>query len=253
MRRLLGLAAAAGLMFGATLPTARAETVTFSGIAADTTGTGFGNVKSLMDSQSTPSEFGSVIWDGTQDVLNDEAGGSAAGPPKSQTWRVGDLGFAATSTLGLVFNVNESGNPKNLVLDDFVVYFFKPDGSLLFSAPFDASAAATAFPAFADGSKIRLPNVESGTGTAGWLFNINLSGTDANDFFGNPDNRIGMRIPKATPITESDNGPDNWYVAELTGEPPPPLALPAPSVLAGLLSMGALGLVAVARRRRKPK
>jgi hypothetical protein len=194
-----------------------AATIGFFGPSADQ-GTGFGAVLNVLSLQGNPNESGSVLWNGTQDVLTGDAAN------QSRTRTVSELtaaGITATSTLGVVLNLNEPGANSDVTLQGFTVRFFSPTGATLF----DAVRVET---------QVLMP-VNQGTGGAGHLFNVLLTPAESAAFFANPANRIGIEVSSATPILNSQGGPDNFYL------------VPAPG--ASILALAACGVLGRRRKR----
>lgn len=197
--------------------TTHAAVITFAGPAPQS-GTGFGNVLNVLTLQNPESESGSVLWNGTTDVLTGNA------TPTSQTRTAAQLaaaGITSTSTLGVVFNLNETGSNPSLTVQGFTVRFLSPTGATLFDAVATGSQTLTA--------------LNPGTGGSGFLWNITLTPTEQATFFSNPANRIGIIVSPNSPITGTDGGPDNFYL------------IPSPGAATVLAMAAALG----ARRRRR--
>lgn len=184
-------------------------TITYSG-PINQPGTGFGNVLNVLTLQNTPSELGSVLWNGTTNVLTGNAMNQSTTRTAAQ---INAAGISASSQLGLVFNINETGGAADVTLQGFTVRFLSPTGATLFDAVQTGSQVLTA--------------VNQGTGGAGHLFNISLSGAESAQFFGNANNRIGLIV--GTAILNTDDGPENFFL------------VPAPGT-AGLLMVAAVSL-----------
>jgi len=222
--------AAASLLGG----TARAGSVTFSGATQDLNGTGFGTVLSVLSLQNNGTEWGAQgVKNGSIDSIsldNKGLGGNASNSNGSNTQTVSNLFaidpnfIAHGDTIGLIFNVNQEGAQGSLTLNlhNFYVDFYKSDNSLLFSLKFDDADASNA-----DTSALA-PISHNGTGTAGQLFNVNMTATEYYAFFGtvatpNLNNFIGMHVRSADAIQDSNDGQDNWFIIAQQGPgfPPP--------------------------------
>jgi len=188
---------------------AQAAYITFHDEFVEDNGTGFGNVLntlSLHQQGSATTEAGSVLWDGTDDVLSGDA------TPQSQTVTVAQLtseGFNA-SNLIVILNLNQTGSYPWLDLHSFTVRFYTSgDGSSYFDALYDISNV------WNTGSTLALTPEGNGLGTgqAGHVFRITFEGTEGDDFFANDNHRIGVLVD--TPIdNQANSGPDNFYIGD---------------------------------------
>jgi hypothetical protein len=193
-------------------------------------GSGIGNVATILVLQNTPSEAGSVTWNGSADVVVPDA------KSQSRTWSVTDLATsskldspitAADDQFGVVFNIDDTNNNTDVYLNSLTISFLKPDGTALFS-----SITYTGPPnAFDEDSQ--------GTGSSGFLFRVTLTPGEITAFFGNPGNRLGA----SASVNLTDNGQDTFYLVDLSGNPPigPPIPEPSTLILCGL-GLAALGL-----------
>ncbi len=180
----------------------QAAYITFQDEFVEENGTGFGNVLNTLTLQqqgSATTEAGSVLWDGTNDVLSGDA------KPQSQTVTVAQLtaeDFNA-SNLIIILNLNQTGSDPWLDLHSFTVRFYTSvDGSSYFDAPYTGSTLALT----PEGNGL-------GTGQAGHVFRITFEGTQGDVFFGNDDHRIGVLVD--TPIdNQANSGPDNFYIGD---------------------------------------
>ena len=197
---------------------ARAAVITFD--SCELTGQGFGNAPPILTVQpqgSATTECGAVWWNGSDDMISDDAS-----PGKCQTITAGSvLNQGITrDNLGLLFNINEplSDADMNLNVFKFSVDFYWPSGDSILSAEFDAGSGG-----------LTLYNFDIGQGKAGWLFRIELRQDEFDSVFGDVDNRIGMTIPSANPITDVADGAEDFRM----------YALPEPATVA-LLGLGLL-------------
>ena len=178
-------------------------------------GVGFGNILQTLVLQATPSEWGSVSWDGANDVLG-VAGDDTHN--MSQTQTVADMkakGMNAGNLL-MVFNLNQTGPPTSstpLDLHEFTVNFYASDGTLLFAAPYVEGVPGPG-PGANTASSLGLTVNGQGQGSAGYIFPVTFAGNEGTDFFSTDTNRIGVSVPESDPIRDtSDDGPEGFYVA----------------------------------------
>jgi len=197
----------------------RAGTITFPNQTLDLSGTGFGNVLTVLAVHANKSEFGSVLWNGASDVITDD------GTNQSQTRAISELtkiGITDSSKLGLVFNIAESGNEPDINVFDFSMRFTDSTGAPLFG---DVNYTAP-------GGGLLITQVANGVGGAGWLFRVNLSPAEEALAFGSSTNRIGMIITSGNAFTLSSGGPDSFFITNV----------PEPASLGLLVLGGALWL-----------
>jgi len=220
-------------------PPAYAASITF---AAETfaSGSGIGNVPTILVIQEASAETGGVTWSGLADVTS----GSAKAP--SKTWSVADLAaigiVGGDLEFGLVFNLNESSNERDVSLGALAVNFFRADGSLLFAAPYTCVGCNYGLP-------LVLRESGQGTGSSGFLFRVALTAPERAQFFANTANRLGL----AATINATDGGPETFYLSDLQTQFDASLdpMVPNPeSASVVLLGTGLLGLSSIALRRR---
>ena len=222
LKTLFTLTASLGLTLGI-----QAGVVTFSGTQADLNGTGFGNVLNVLTVHNRGSEFGSVLWNGSSDVL----GGHATNTSQTQTASVMQANGIGGTKFAVYFNGNEPGNASSVLLHDFSVHFFAADGSSLFDAVYSAPVGGLGISDF------------GGTGQAGWLFEVALSALESSLFYGNGSNRIGMSIGANQAIELTAGGAENFFLGKLDpgprdgGDPTPE---PASMLVWGLVALGAV-------------
>ena len=206
---------------------APAAFITFHGQTALDTGTGLGNVLTTLVVQKTPSEWGSVSWNGSSDVRAGDAS------PTSKTQTVTDIlaeGINA-GNLSVIFNLNQTGGDNALALHEFTVTFYDTDATVMFSADYDATDLGNA-----DSSALT-PDGQ-GIGSAGYVFPITFAGSQGSDFFTVGSRRIGVSVPQLNPINNTSNdGAETFYVG-----------MPEPTTL---LVIATVGLPVLLRRRPK--
>jgi hypothetical protein len=197
----LGLAACAILL--ATTPNGFANgTIAFNGETVSLSGTWIGSEFTLMTLQQNGSEFGSVSWNGSADVI-DSSGGAGTGASQTQTQPISALSSASigATNLGVVLQVNQASGGKDPInLTTFTLNVYNNAGTIIDSATFTAGGSNASTSALTG----------TGTGTSGWLFHV--SGLNASDFTTST-NRIGIIVPSGSPITGSDDGPDTFFLA----------------------------------------
>lgn len=213
--------------------------ITFHGETSLDLGSGFGNVLTILVLQpggSTTSEWGSVSWNGSNDV---ESGDALS---NSQTQTVTDLiaaGFDEENLL-VVLNLNQTGNSDGLDVHDFTVQFFDTDGTVLFEADYvEGVPGPNGNTAPSTGLNVN----GQGIGSAGFVFRISFEGTQGSDFFAQGSNRIGLTVESANAIdNEANDGPETFYIADANVN----TVVPEPATLAILL----IGGLALLRRRK---
>ena len=214
---------------------ASATGIELVGLVSDT-GTGFGNVSNILTLQnpSLPdnTEFGSVSWSTSGDVLSGDATNT------SNTWLFSAIiakGIASASDLGIVYNVNQQGNLGGLTttLNSFTLQVFNNStGAQVFTTD-SCVGCGTGF----------VPEAQ-GTGGAGYLFDLDAA-TEAAlaQFFTNPSD---FRLGGTGSVSLANDGPENFFFAKISSVTP----VPEPGTML-LLGFGLVGLAAVGRRKFK--
>jgi hypothetical protein len=208
--------------------------ITFDGTTTDAIGQGFGNVETLLVLQNNPSEFGSVTWDGSSVQIADDAK-VASNAPSVADIKARFGGAPAREDLRILFNINQAGS-QSLDLHDFAVTFLDSTGSSLgFQADFTEGGA--------NSSTSGLAEVGGGTGGSGHVFDLNLSETEYNTFFGSDSNRLGMFVLSSEAIDNAAvDGPESFALT----------AIPEPGSMT-LIAVGLVGFVGYTWRRRRPR
>ena len=199
-------------------------------------GTGFGNVSNILTLQNPSfpgdTEIGSVSWNGSADVLSNDAKNT------SNTWLFSAIiatGIAGASDLGIVYNVNQQGNLGGLTttLNSFTLQVFdNTTGAQVFTT----DTCVGCGPGFVP--------ISQGTGGAGYLFDLDAA-TEAAlaTYFASP---TLYRLGGTGSVSLANDGPDNFFFAKISGVTP----VPEPGTFL-LLGFGLIGLTQFSRRKFK--
>ena len=191
------------LLLGAGL--ARAAYITFHGETAEELGTGFGNVLQTLVLHKTGSEWGSVPWNG----LDNLSRGDAANQSQTQTVAALDAKGFDEENLLVILNLSQTGRNPSLDVQDFTVRFYtSSDGSSWFDALYDWDDPGNA-------SSLGLMPHGQGAGSAGYAFRIHFVGDEGVDFFDQPDNYVGTWVDSQNPINNSNGGPETFYIGDV--------------------------------------
>ncbi len=207
MKLLFAGIAACGLL--ATASPAHASIITgamtYTGEKGSFSGTGNGSIFNVLVLQHDGSEYGSVQWNGANDVYS-VGGNESTGGSQTQTQPLSNLtdnskGFGSSfdfHNLVMVFQVNNTGN-GTLDLHTFDVTIQDKDGNTLADFTFTPGGSNT--------STNGLGGV--GQGSSGYIFRFDTSGLTSSQFnslFGTSTNRIGMIVTSGNAIdnTTSD-------------------------------------------------
>ena len=191
----------------------------------DLSGTGFGNVTSILTLQNTGSETGSVTFANPSGTGPDVV----AGAPHTQLVSAGTLGVTDASQIRIIFNGNETGGGLSVDITTLVLTIYNSDGSVQFSS--GAFGATTG----------DIANVQQGTGSAGFVFKLDAAQAAAAGALTSTD-LVGL----AATVNLTDDGPDNFFVANAGGTQ----TVPEPATLL-LVGAGLAGIGFYSRRHRK--
>jgi len=150
----------------------------------------------------------------------------------------------------ILFQVNQTGSNLTLNLFSFTLRFYTStsNNTSFFDVTWDAGSS-TDNPGGNDPQALG----GVGVGTSGHLFNITLTSAERSAFFANTGNRVGMFINSGDAITNSNDGPDNFFlIKDNRSGGGGGTVVPAPSAIvlaaSGLLCLGLGGLRNLRRR-----
>lgn len=204
-------------------------------------GAGLGAVNSVLTIQRSPSASGCVAFNGAADVVGPAAcppgipgGDEKTGASQTQTRSIAELGIANAASIRVVFNANEP-NSGPVTLNQLVLRIYAAGtGAVLFSGALPAP--------------VSFPTTNSGTGTAGFGFALDVPQTlAAQAGFANTANRIGLSALN----TGSAGGPGAFFLTNITTPLPTPVPT-LPQVFVVLIAAGLLttGYYRLSRRAR---
>ncbi|MBK4735443.1 PEP-CTERM sorting domain-containing protein [Noviherbaspirillum pedocola] len=223
---------------------------------ANLSGTGIGNVNTILTIQSpgsTTTETGSVGWNGTATTTSGNVISGGNGTSQNQAVTFASAGFTSAanlasdlSALRLVFNAQEPGNTaeNGINLSNLVLSFFSPTGATLFTSG--------AFNAQANGN---FPTTQTGVGNSGFVFKLDGADiTAATTALSGANFSLNDRIGLTASALNATGGPDTFFTVRFQngatggGGGGAGIPVPEPATLAMLgLGIGALGF---ARRRK---
>lgn len=228
-KRLLAVLLATSALLSTALP-AQAALIYLAGETSS--GTGLGNVTTVLtvaSPNSSSSEAGSVIWDGSADVKTGDVNAS-----QTQTRSLSELGLSNSADMRVVFNATEpAGNSINLT--NLILYLFSLDGTKLFQSGTFTS--------------ISFPSTETGTGSSGFVFGLDPADiVNAASAFTTATNRVGLLAT----ATDATGGQETFYLALAANPGGPGTSVPEPSTIA-ILGLGFLGMGFAAKRKMGKK
>jgi len=177
------------------------------------------------------------------------------GPPKNQTVTLGSLGITNTTQVGLVLNLNQISN-TGMTINDMNLSFYTAGGDVIFNATLPDGWCTIA--SLCSGGNTFLASVP-GQGGNGYVFLLNAaqqaglaaaiaaSNTSfANIIVGSGAN-FGCTATAGADCKVATTGAESIQLAQITGQVS---FTPEPSTTA-LMATGLIGLIGVARRRRR--
>jgi len=219
------------------------DPISYSGETEQASGQGFGTILTLLTLHNNGSEYGSVAWNGSSDVLTQDATNTSATRTIAELNAIGIFG---TSNFALMFNSNQTGVDTSIGVNSFTVTFFDSAGNTLKNGANDITALFTPGPPNADTSHLE-PISPNGQGSAGQVFHVNLSAADAAIVFGNTSNRVGQFVTSGNALTNSNDGADGWSIAN-SG-----VLTPVPEPATFTMALGAIGMLSLLAIRRRAR
>lgn len=219
--KLLSSAGAVAMVLAATNANASLESLG----QLDLTGTGLGNVNTLLTIQSprnTTTETGAVSWNGSTSVTTGDT------QAINNTLLLSGLGTQASNLL-IVFNPVEPGNASNsIMLNNLVATIYSPTGDALWNSGTFTS--------------ISFPETDNGTGKAGFLFGLDTTQSAQAQTFWDGANRLGL----SATVSDATGGHETFFATTTQVSP-----VPEPSTY--LMLFGGLALLILKTKGRSIK
>jgi uncharacterized repeat protein (TIGR01451 family) len=170
-------------------------------------GSGLGAVQTALTVTGGGNESGCVSWNGSVDVIGSNCPpghpaitGGDEQASQSQSRTLGETGIDDVDNFRVVLNPNE--NDDDVVVEDIVVRFYSPTGTLLFTSPLTAASRGQL-----------LTGDFVGTGSSGLvLYALDLTQraqVESLGIFDNPNNRVTV----SATLSDTASGGDTFYIA----------------------------------------
>jgi len=202
----------------------------------DLLGQGLGD-KATVLVVKTPNGQTTTEWGSVTDVGGVETFAGASiltGAGQSKLWTKAGLNAELDTTLTasnfcVLLNVSEPGSDKALDLSTFSLLFYNASDALVLTATYTALGTPAA--------PSHLVQVGAGTGSAGYLFQVNFAPGEYNLW-----TKVGAIIPENSPITDAAGDHEDISIVQCPTIPVPPAAY------AGGALLSALGIQRLRRR-----
>lgn len=199
--------------------------------SVDTTGTGFGNVNTVLTLQSpanSTTEMGCIGPTGVSTCL---PGDLVSGTAHSNLYTIGSFPGISGSNLRLFLNFAEPGGAANgATLDSARLTLYNGTTSLFNSTTGQVDFASTA----------------PGIGNSAWLFGLSPSDAALFDSFLANTGSANYTLGLSASFSNVTGGPETFFFG-VTGAPS---VIPEPNSLA-LLGTGLIGFIPIVRRKRR--
>ena len=170
-------------------------------------GSGLGAVQTVLTVTGGGNESGCVSWNGSVDVIGSNCPpghpaitGGDEQAAQSQSRTLAETGIDDVDNFRVVLNPNE--NDDDVIVEDIVVRFFSPTGTLLFTSPLAAAERGQ-----------MLTGDFGGTGSSGLvLYALDLAQraqVESLGIFDNPNNRVTV----SGTLSDTASGGDTFYVS----------------------------------------
>lgn len=197
----------------------------------DQTGTGFGNVNTVLTLHDNNNESGCI---GPVGVAGCVAHNLVPGASHSHLYTVGDLSGLSGSNLRLFLNFAEPGNAAM-------------NGATLNDATLTLYSGTTPLFTTSTGS-ITYASTFTGMGNTGFMFGLSPTDAALFDSFLSQPGSANYTLGLSSSFSNVSGGPETWFIGTAAATVPPTTATPEPGSLA-LLGTGLFGLVPMVRRK----